>query len=372
MASSTKVLLAITMLVMFVAAAAAAAAGVDTGKNWKSSYKHMSRKRRSLSQVDRIVLQVINEMTREQAALRSAVQRALTSRNRADSNRRRQLSLVNRLRAQRVNLEGQYNAKRAQEQRALNELKVREKLHRAKMSIYQKTHRTNTVEISRLDREKRILTEIRRLLGTNRSSRFTHHRDQADIHKARAHKFNSYKDKRSRYHHGAQRFHGHWTELSYVSTGTQKLLGVNLKGITSSVKQVKFVNQGTVLDWHKQNTKTWTSFGFDLSKIVFRVMDKATKKVSYVALQTPYHKCGLDKLAETNENFSIKPELLKSKSGAVATCYRGNSKVNNCWNQIVLDTTKYQPLGILEVESLGKCWTADNALRFKFRVYGLF
>merc|ERR1711916_88677 len=201
--------------------------------------------------------------------------------------RNSQLRLVNTLRGQRVNLEGQYNAKRAQEQRAINELKVREKIHRAKIANYQKVHKHNTVEISRLDREKRILTEIRRLLGTNRSSRFTHHRDQADIRKATEHKFDNYKDKHSHFNHGSQRFHGHWVQLSYVKTATETELGVNLRGVNAKLKSVKLVNQGTILDWHKQNTKTWTSFGFDLSKMVFRVVDKQSedKKVLYVAVQ---------------------------------------------------------------------------------------
>merc|ERR1711916_301036 len=247
-----------------------------------------------------------------------------------------------------------------------------EKEHSDAIKTYRTTHATNTLEISRLDREKRILTEIRRLLGVNRSSRYVGHRDQAEIKKAEEHNFDNYKDSKSQFNHGAQRFHNHWVELSYVTTETEKVLGVNLRGINNKIKKAKFVNQGTILDWDNRDTNRWTSYGFDLSKIVFRALDKQAEgeSVVYIALQTPYHKCGLDTLEETQNNFHVMPELLVSKDGAVATCYKGTDQISNCYNQIVIDTSRYQPLGILDIESLGKCHTGDNSLRFKFTVFG--
>jgi len=178
--------------------------------NWKSTFKQMSKGRSSMKNVDNIIIKVMETMRKEQKHLTHLIAVSLRRRNLANHRRHVQLNVVKVNRLARLKAEGDYNQKRQLEQASVNKLRVREKEHRDRSRDYHHTFDVNTAEIKRLNRELKILNEIRRLVGRkNHVKAWRHHVDFTLPTRSARHEWIEFVESNSVFHHGKQRFESH-------------------------------------------------------------------------------------------------------------------------------------------------------------------
>ena len=198
----------ILVLILIVAFATSLQAASHNGQVSQGHYKKgQFQKHKELSGVDAKIIAVIKKLRGEQSYQVRLINQAKKRRDRARAARKQQLRKTQAAHSHRVRKENQYNNARQNEERQQAKLKVKQAQHRAAQKAYYRQHKVSSHAIKQLDAELKIMNKIRYFLGAHRQTGWRAHKAHRGVRRNRNIGFKSYKNKKSTFHHGKQRFY---------------------------------------------------------------------------------------------------------------------------------------------------------------------